>query len=112
MMAKFERDDYERSLTPEMEKHGVASVFEFTEPGTLKILSYHYCRLVYTKYKSKFSWSSYLDYRPTSYAKMLNAVFYIQISILREPLTHSEDQALIFSSIFSSSSIFSKTFAA
>jgi sarcosine oxidase subunit beta len=37
IMAKFERDDYERSLTPEMEKHGVAFVFEPTEPGTFLI---------------------------------------------------------------------------
>jgi len=37
IMAKFERDDYERGLTPEMEKHGVAFVFEPTEPGTFLI---------------------------------------------------------------------------
>lgn len=37
IMSKFERDDYERSLTPEMEKHGVAFVFEPTEPGTFLI---------------------------------------------------------------------------
>jgi sarcosine oxidase subunit beta len=37
IMAKFERDDYERSLTPEMEKHGVAFVFEPTETGTFLI---------------------------------------------------------------------------
>ena len=46
------------------------------------------------------------------YAKMLNVVFYFQISILGELLIHSEDQALTFSSIFTSSSIFSKTFPA
>jgi len=37
IMAKFERDDYERSLTPQMEKYGVAFVFEPTEQGTFLI---------------------------------------------------------------------------
>jgi hypothetical protein len=37
MMAKSERDDDERRLTPELEKHGVAFVFEPSEPGTCKI---------------------------------------------------------------------------
>ena len=37
MMSKFEWDDYERGLTPEMEKHNVAFVFEPTEPGTFLI---------------------------------------------------------------------------
>lgn len=37
MMSKFERTDYQRSLTPEMEKHGVAFVFEPTEAGTFLI---------------------------------------------------------------------------
>ena len=37
IMAKFERSDYQRSVTPEMEKHGVALVFEPTEAGTCLI---------------------------------------------------------------------------
>jgi sarcosine oxidase subunit beta len=41
-MSKFERYDYKRSLTPEMEKHGVAFVFEPTEQGTFLIGSRHW----------------------------------------------------------------------
>jgi glycine/D-amino acid oxidase-like deaminating enzyme len=37
IMAKFERSDYQRSVTPAMEKHGVALVFEPTEAGTCLI---------------------------------------------------------------------------
>lgn len=37
IMAKFERSDYQRSVTPQMEKHGVALVFEPTEAGTCLI---------------------------------------------------------------------------
>lgn len=37
IMSKFERADYERRLTPEMEKHGVAFVFEPTSAGTFLI---------------------------------------------------------------------------
>ncbi len=37
IMSKFEKNDYKRSLTPTMEKYGVAFVFEPTEPGTFLI---------------------------------------------------------------------------
>lgn len=37
IMVKFEKTDYPRSLTPEMEKYGVAFVFEPTEAGTFLI---------------------------------------------------------------------------
>jgi len=37
IMAKFERSDYQRNVTPEMEKHGVAFVFEPTMASTILI---------------------------------------------------------------------------
>jgi sarcosine oxidase subunit beta len=37
IMAKFERSDYQRNVTPEMEKHGVALVFEPTDAKTFLI---------------------------------------------------------------------------
>ena len=62
------------------QKYTTARGFRFVK-RTLKFLSYHNCRQVYAVHKSKFSQSSYSDYRPTGYAEIPIIVYFFQISI-------------------------------